>query len=85
MIQACAEWRGEIGAYIVGALDEDAAAAVSHHVATCPGCRSEYDDLAPVRGWLRRLAIQPGPAGLLRPPASSADGSSRCRGRSQCP
>lgn len=55
MIRACADWQGEIGAYIVGALDERTTAAVSQHLASCAGCRAEYHELAPVRGWLSRL------------------------------
>jgi anti-sigma factor RsiW len=50
MIRACADWQGEIGAYIVGALDERTTAAVSQHLASCAGCRAEYHELAPVRG-----------------------------------
>jgi Putative zinc-finger len=55
MGQACARWRGEIGAYIVGALDAGAAAAVRRHLRTCPTCRAAYEDLIPVRDWLTRL------------------------------
>jgi len=62
MSQACASWRGEIGAYVVGALDQRAVAAVTCHVATCADCRAEYNDLIPVRGWLSRLAIEYRPA-----------------------
>ena len=64
---SCAEWRGDIGAYIIGALDGRARARVSRHLAACAGCRAEYDDLIPVRDWLDRLAPagnwpDPGPA-----------------------
>ena len=62
MSQACLNWRGEIGAYVVGALDKRAGAAVTRHVATCADCRAEYNDLIPVRGWLSRLAIEYRPA-----------------------
>jgi len=61
MTRACAEWRGDIGAYIVGALDREGCAAVRRHLAACPVCRTEYDDLRPVRDWLARLApVLPG-------------------------
>ncbi len=55
MGQACAGWRGEIGACIVGALDADADAAVRRHLRTCLTCRAEYEDLVPVRDWLTML------------------------------
>jgi hypothetical protein len=57
MSRSCAEWRGEIGAYIVGALDDPAHAQVSRHLAECAGCRAEYDELVPIRAWLGRLAL----------------------------
>jgi hypothetical protein len=68
MSYSCAEWRGDIGAYIVGALDGRARTQVSRHLAACAGCRAEYDDLVPVRAWLGRLALagsgpDPGRAG----------------------
>jgi hypothetical protein len=53
---SCAEWRGDIGAYIVGALDGPARARVGRHLVACPGCRADYDDLVPVRAWLGQLA-----------------------------
>jgi len=71
MSHSCAEWRGDIGAYIVGALDGRARTRVSRHLAACDGCRADYDDLIPVRAWLGRLppaAIRPGRAIRLRTP-----------------
>jgi hypothetical protein len=56
MSYSCAEWRGDIGAYVVGALDARARIQVRGHLAACAGCRAEYDDLVPVRAWLGRLA-----------------------------
>jgi anti-sigma factor RsiW len=64
MSLACAQWRGDIGAYIVGALDRSARDRVIRHVAACPGCRADYDELVPVRGWLGLLAAT---AGGLQP------------------
>lgn len=55
MSQACARWRGDIGAYIVGALDSRASADVRRHLRACQNCRSEYEDLLPVRDWLTRV------------------------------
>jgi hypothetical protein len=68
MSHSCAGWRGDIGAYIVGALDGPARARVSRHLAACAGCQADYDELVPVRAWLARLALpgrrpEPGPAG----------------------
>jgi hypothetical protein len=56
MSRACAAWRGDVGAYLVGALDDDARARVIAHLETCAGCRCDYDELAPVRGLLSQLA-----------------------------
>jgi hypothetical protein len=55
MSQACAQWRGDIGAYIVGALDSSAGADVRRHLRACANCRSEYEDLLPVRDWLTQV------------------------------
>jgi hypothetical protein len=60
MSYSCAQWRGEIGAYIVGALDGRARARVSRHLVACPGCRAEYDELLPVRDWLSQLTAVDG-------------------------
>jgi hypothetical protein len=49
-------WRGDIGAYIVGALSTEAGARVKRHLETCTACRGDYQDLVPVRDWLDRLA-----------------------------
>ena len=56
MSRSCAEWRGDIGAHIVGALDGPARARVRRHLAECAGCRADHDELVPVRVWLGRLA-----------------------------
>ena len=68
MSSSCAQWRGDIGAYIVGALDPRARHQVTRHLADCAGCRADYDELIPVRNWLSLLdlttcAPQPGAAG----------------------
>ena len=60
MSHSCAQWRGEIGAYIVGALDGPARARVSRHLVACPGCRTDYDELVPVRDWLSHLTAAAG-------------------------
>jgi hypothetical protein len=55
MSQACPERHGDIGAYIIGALDLVTRADVQQHLADCSACRTEYLDLLPVRRWLSRL------------------------------
>ena len=54
MGQNCARWRGDLGAYILGALDEEERVAMRGHVADCAACRADYEYLLPVRGWLTR-------------------------------
>jgi anti-sigma factor RsiW len=55
MSQACAEWNGDIGAYVVGALSPAEAGRMLRHLRGCAGCRANYQDLIPVRDWLDRL------------------------------
>ena len=54
MRQGCATWRGDLGAYVVGALDSEERARMRRHLAACPACRTDYEDLLPVRDWLAR-------------------------------
>jgi hypothetical protein len=71
MSQACAGWRGDIGAYVVGALGPVEAAGLKRHLRGCAACRADYQDLLPVRDWLGRMnpadgmPAQPSPG---RPP-----------------
>jgi hypothetical protein len=55
MSQACAGWRGDIGAYVVGALSPVEAAGVKRHLRRCAACRADYQDLIPVPHWLSRM------------------------------
>ena len=85
MSHSCAQWRGEIGAYVVGALDGGARDQVARHLAACAGCRADYDELVPVRDWLGLLAVttgrlEPGPAG---PPPRPAGGLRAIRPRTR--
>jgi Putative zinc-finger len=87
MSSSCAQWRGDIGAHIVGALDARARHQVTRHLADCAGCRADYDELVPVRNWLSLLDLttcgpEPGAAGQPGPftrrpfqdgPVSAAD------------
>jgi anti-sigma factor RsiW len=61
--QACPGWRGDLAAYLVGALDAQACAAVRRHLALCPACEAEYEDLVPV---VSRLARLPSPCASTR-------------------
>jgi anti-sigma factor RsiW len=54
MSQGCAVWRDNLGAYVIGALDSEERPAMRRHLATCPACRTDYEDLLPVRDWLTR-------------------------------
>jgi anti-sigma factor RsiW len=58
--QACPGWRGDLAAYLVGALDPQACSAVRRHLGTCPACEAEYQDLAPVVSWLAGV-LEAGP------------------------
>jgi anti-sigma-K factor RskA len=40
-------WRDATGAYVLGALDETERAAFEEHLAGCPACRDEVDQLLP--------------------------------------
>jgi anti-sigma factor RsiW len=60
MSQACAEWHGDIGAYVVGALSPAEASPMLRHLRGCHGCRADYQDLVPVRDWLGRLGSADG-------------------------
>jgi predicted anti-sigma-YlaC factor YlaD len=52
MGQDCARWRGDLGAYLLGALDGEECAAMREHLAGCAACRADYEYLLPVRSWL---------------------------------
>jgi Putative zinc-finger len=57
MSASCTQWRGDIGAYVVGALDHRADGRVTRHLANCRGCRADYDELVQVRDCLNRLDL----------------------------
>jgi anti-sigma factor RsiW len=48
----CDELRQSLGAYVLGALDVDDAAAVRRHLQSCPECAAERDELTPLPGLL---------------------------------
>ena len=61
MSRSCAEWRGDIGACIIGAIDDQARDRVTRHLAGCADCQEDYDELVPVRDWLGLLELAGGP------------------------
>jgi anti-sigma factor RsiW len=64
--QACPGWRGDLAAYLVGALDPQACAAVRRHLAACPACQADYEDLVPVVIRLARLTPPAPPCASMR-------------------
>jgi anti-sigma factor RsiW len=52
----CRDLRPLLGAYVLGALEPDEAAAVREHVAACPACATEQSRLAPLPGLLTLAA-----------------------------
>lgn len=44
----CEHLRPELGAYVLGGLDPEQAAAVKRHLETCPECAAEHAALAPL-------------------------------------
>jgi len=48
LAQACPAWRGDLAAYLVGALDPQPSAAMRRHLSACPACEAEFADLVPV-------------------------------------
>jgi anti-sigma factor RsiW len=51
-VTQCDELRHSLGAYVLGALDVDDAAAVRRHLQECPECAAERDALVPLPGLL---------------------------------
>ena len=66
--RACPAWRGDLAAYLVGALDPQPSAAMRRHLGACPACEAEYEDLAPV---VSSLALLASPAQAGEPPAAT--------------
>ena len=82
MTQACAIWRGDIGAYIVGALDAEASARVRRHLRACRACRDDFHDLVPVRDWLGWLVLVGSRVRATGPAGPRQSTSARCEGTS---
>jgi hypothetical protein len=65
----CDELRQSIGAYVLGALDVDEAAAVRRHLQECPGCEAEREALDPLPGL---LSLAGGAEAAVNEPLSAA-------------
>jgi len=57
--ERCREVRAEMGDYLDGDLDAQAAAAVKRHVRWCPSCRRMLRNLARTISGLRALEARP--------------------------
>jgi anti-sigma factor RsiW len=65
----CDELRHSLGAYVLGALDVDEAAAVRRHLLECPECAAERDALTPLPGL---LSLAGGAEAAVSEPLSAA-------------
>src|SRR5262245_23989156 len=65
----CDELRQSLGAYVLGALDVEEAAAVRRHLQDCPECGAERDELAALPGL---LSIAGGAEAAVSEPLSAA-------------
>ena|SRR5260370_19832401 len=75
-----------LGAYLMGGLPEDDAAAVRAHLDVCAKCKAEHDDLAPVPGWLKLLSDAQVPPRVTVARDQDADREpSKRRGRARRP
>lgn len=61
--------RVDLGAYVLGQLDEDAAARLERHLDGCASCTAELGELTPVAAALADLRVRPAPPAGDVPPA----------------
>jgi predicted anti-sigma-YlaC factor YlaD len=54
---SCPNRRGELAAYLLGALDDSERVGLRDHLAGCADCRAEFDELAPLPGLLSRISV----------------------------
>ncbi|MEV7966553.1 zf-HC2 domain-containing protein [Sphaerisporangium sp. NPDC088356] len=55
-MSACEDVRMSLGAYMLGALDADEMVQVEAHLATCPDCRAELDEISGLSALLARVS-----------------------------
>lgn len=65
----CERDLAQLGAHVLGGLPDDEARALDDHLASCPHCRREVDDLAAVRSALDEVP----PEAFLDGPPNDAD------------
>jgi hypothetical protein len=68
-VTGCDDLRSSLGAYVLGALDVDEAAAVRRHLQDCPDCAAERDALTPLPGL---LSLADGAEAAVSEPLSAA-------------
>ncbi|MET9835903.1 zf-HC2 domain-containing protein [Streptomyces sp. NPDC006385] len=51
----CGSVREDLGANVIGALEPEENEQIGAHLAICPGCRAEHDELAKVARLLSEL------------------------------
>jgi len=75
MTMDCTEATISLGAYVVGALDHTERGALEGHLASCPMCRDELAELAPLPGLLSRLTVDEALTGPPTLESADADGA----------
>jgi hypothetical protein len=65
----CEDMRTDLGAYVLGALDGAEAAAIRRHLADCPECAAERDELSALPGL---LSLAGGADAAVNEPLSAA-------------
>ena len=76
-VEGCREWREGLGAYLLGHLSAEEAAATRAHIEGCPDCRAEAESLQPIA----LLLPKADPARLGAAPAPPAELGERIAAR----
>src|SRR5438067_1361126 len=80
-IEACRDWRGDLGMEALGALEEPARIALLAHVDGCADCRAVLGELMSVAGALDLADLSR--VGEGEPPSPSSELGERILGRLQ--
>jgi hypothetical protein len=75
MTMDCTDATISLGAYVVGALDHNERSVLEAHLASCPMCRDELAELAPLPGLLSRLTVDEALSGPPTLESADADGA----------
>ena len=70
MTTSCADVRISLGSYVIGSLDARERAEVESHLSSCPACRDDLAELAPLPGLMSRLTTAEAESGP--PPVDDA-------------